>query len=97
MTLPMPFKTLLITRWHMLRELDGLTHEQLLEIPEGRTDNIVFARRRLPMLPFAAHLHFQRTLLSHETRPQRVHLWAIYTRARRAFLRDHPRVRVCGR
>lgn len=41
-TLPLPFKTLLITRWHMLREIDGLTHPQLLEIPEGRQDNIIW-------------------------------------------------------
>ena len=42
MTLPMPFKTLRITRWHMLREIDGLTRDQLLEIPEGRPDNILW-------------------------------------------------------
>lgn len=42
MQLPMPFKTFRITRFHMMRELEGLTEEQLLTIPEGRDDNIIW-------------------------------------------------------
>lgn len=40
--LPLPFKTLRTTRWHMLREIDGLTDEQYLAIPAGRSDNILW-------------------------------------------------------
>lgn len=40
--LPLAFKTLRTTRWHMVRELDGLSHDQLLAIPEGRDDNILW-------------------------------------------------------
>ena len=40
--LPLAFKTFRITRHHMQRELDGLTHDQMLVIPEGREDNILW-------------------------------------------------------
>ena len=40
--LPLPFKTLRTTRWHMMREIDGLTDEQFLAIPPGRRDNILW-------------------------------------------------------
>lgn len=36
------FKTLRTTRWHMARELEGLSHTDLLTIPEGRDDNILW-------------------------------------------------------
>lgn len=42
MTLPLAFKTLRITRRHMLTELDGLSHEEMLVIPEGRDDNVLW-------------------------------------------------------
>jgi hypothetical protein len=41
-TLPLAFKTFRITRFHLMREVEGLTHEQLLTIPEGREDNILW-------------------------------------------------------
>jgi len=41
-TLPLAFKTFRITRFHLMREVDGLSHEQLLTIPEGREDNILW-------------------------------------------------------
>lgn len=40
--LPLAFKTFRITRFHMMRELEGLTDEQMLHIPEGRDDNILW-------------------------------------------------------
>lgn len=40
--LPLSFKTLRTTRWHMMRELEGLSREDLLRIPEGRDDNILW-------------------------------------------------------
>lgn len=36
------YKTLMTTQWHMLRELEGLSHEEMLKIPEGRDDNILW-------------------------------------------------------
>ena len=42
MNLPPPFKTFRITRFHMMRELEGLTDEQMVYIPEGREDNILW-------------------------------------------------------
>lgn len=42
MDLPLPFKTFRITRYHMMREIDGLSDEQFLHIPEGRDDNIIW-------------------------------------------------------
>ncbi len=42
MDLPLAFKTFRITRHHMLRELEGLSHADLLAIPEGRDDNILW-------------------------------------------------------
>ena len=42
MDLPLPFKTFRITRFHMMRELEGLTDEQMLHIPDGREDNIIW-------------------------------------------------------
>ena len=40
--LPLAFKTLRTTRWHLVREIEGLSHEDLLAIPEGRDDNILW-------------------------------------------------------
>ena len=40
--LPLAFTTLRITRHHMMRELEGLSPEQLLTIPEGREDNVLW-------------------------------------------------------
>lgn len=40
--LPLAFKTFRTVRFHMLREIDGLTEEQFLAIPEGRGDNILW-------------------------------------------------------
>lgn len=40
--LPLPFKTLRTTRWHMVREIEGLSHAELLAIPDGRSDNILW-------------------------------------------------------
>lgn len=42
MDLPLAFKTFRITRDHMLRELEGLSHEEMLVIPEGRDDNVIW-------------------------------------------------------
>ncbi len=42
MELPLAFKTLKITRHHMLRELEGLSHEDMLVIPDGRDDNVLW-------------------------------------------------------
>lgn len=42
MDLPLAFKTLRITRAHMLRELEGLSHADMLVIPEDRDDNIIW-------------------------------------------------------
>ncbi len=42
MELPLAFKTLRITRHHMLRELEGMSHEDMLIIPEGRDDNVLW-------------------------------------------------------
>ncbi len=42
MELPLAFKTFRITRDHMLRELEGLGHEDMLIIPEGRDDNVLW-------------------------------------------------------
>ena len=42
MELPLPFKTLDVTRYHMLKELEGLSPDDLLLIPEGRDDNILW-------------------------------------------------------
>ena len=42
MSRPMCFKTLDIVREHLLREINGLSREQLLEIPEGRDDNVLW-------------------------------------------------------
>jgi hypothetical protein len=40
--LPIAFKTLRTTRWHMTREIEGLDAEQMLVIPPGREDNIIW-------------------------------------------------------
>ena len=40
--LPLAFKTFRTTRFHMLRELEGLSHEDMLSIPEGRDDNVLW-------------------------------------------------------
>ena len=40
--LPLAFKTFRITRYHMMREIDGLSDEQLLFMPEGREDSIIW-------------------------------------------------------
>ena len=42
MSRPMCFKTLDIVRHHLLREIEGLSRDQLLEIPEGRDDNVLW-------------------------------------------------------
>lgn len=42
MELPLAFKTLNTTRFHMLRELEGLTQTDFLTIPEQRDDNILW-------------------------------------------------------
>ena len=42
MELPLPFKTFRIVRAHFLRELDELSETDLLAIPEGREDNILW-------------------------------------------------------
>ena len=42
MELPLAFKTLRTTRHHMLKELEGLSHEQMLVIPEGQSDNVLW-------------------------------------------------------
>ena len=42
MELPLAFKTFRITRHHMLREIEGLSHEDMLVIPEGRDDNVLW-------------------------------------------------------
>ena len=42
MTLPIVFKTLRTTRFHLARELEGLDDAQLLAIPPGRDDNILW-------------------------------------------------------
>ena len=42
MELPLAFKTFAITRHHLVRELKDLSHEQLLTIPDGREDNILW-------------------------------------------------------
>lgn len=42
MSLPLAFKTLSIVRYHMMKELEGLDAEQMLAIPEGRDDNILW-------------------------------------------------------
>ncbi len=42
MNLPLAFKTFRTTRFHMLRELEGLSHEDMLSIPEGRDDNVLW-------------------------------------------------------
>jgi hypothetical protein len=42
MDLPLPFKTFRITRIHMMRELEGLGDQDLLTIPDGRDDNILW-------------------------------------------------------
>lgn len=41
-SLPLAFKTFRITRFHMMRELEGLSDQQMLTIPEGRDDNILW-------------------------------------------------------
>ena len=40
--LPLAFKTFRTTRFHMLRELEGLSQDDLLAIPEGRDDNVLW-------------------------------------------------------
>jgi DinB superfamily len=40
--LPLAFKTFRITRFHLMREVEGLSREQMLCIPEGRDDNILW-------------------------------------------------------
>ena len=42
MTLPLAFTTFRITRHHMMRELEGLSHEDMLVIPDGRDDNVIW-------------------------------------------------------
>lgn len=42
MSLPLAFKTFSIVRAHMLMELEGLDSAQMLAIPEGREDNILW-------------------------------------------------------
>lgn len=42
MDLPLPFKTFRTTRYHMMKELDGLERDVLYVIPEGREDNILW-------------------------------------------------------
>ena len=42
MELPLAFKTLRTTRYHMLKELKGLTPEELLAIPDSRDDNVLW-------------------------------------------------------
>ena len=42
MELPLAFKTFRITRHHMLCELEGLSHEEMLVVPEGREDNVLW-------------------------------------------------------
>ena len=42
MELPLAFKTLRITRHHMLRELEGMGHEDMLVVPGGRDDNVLW-------------------------------------------------------
>lgn len=41
-SLPLAFKTLRTTRWHMVREINGLSNAELLIIPESRDDNILW-------------------------------------------------------
>ncbi len=41
-TLPQPFITFRITRDHTLREVDGMPEKDLLAIPEGRNDNVLW-------------------------------------------------------
>jgi hypothetical protein len=40
--LPVAFKTLRTTRWHMMREIEGLDTNRMLVIPPGRDDNIIW-------------------------------------------------------
>ena len=40
--LPVAFKTFRTTRWHMAREIEDLNPEQMLAIPPGREDNIIW-------------------------------------------------------
>lgn len=40
--LPLAFKTFRITRNHMMRELEGLSEADMLIIPEGRDDNVIW-------------------------------------------------------
>lgn len=42
LALPLAFKTFRTVRFHMLREIDGLSREQFLAIPDGRDDNILW-------------------------------------------------------
>ena len=39
---PLVLKTLRTTRYHMLKEIEGLTKEELLAIPDSRDDNVLW-------------------------------------------------------